>query len=222
MSQRVVLITGANKGIGLGLAKQFKLSGYKVLGTARKPQDAQELKQVADAVLQLDVASIESIKNMAAGLKNQRIDVLVNNAGIAMLGNLNYADVELEFRTNTFGPLFVTEHLLTNLKQSDNPTVVCVSSSIGSIGDNTSGKYISYRATKSALNQIVKTLSIDQPHVKFLALCPGYVATNLNNFSGSLKVEDSTRGIMVVIDKVLNGEEKSGLFISHTGKHIPW
>lgn len=225
MTAKTVLITGANKGIGLGLAQQFKKAGYKVFGTARKPQEATELASLADKVFQLDVSSEESIKALSKELNDQTIDVLVNNAGIAVSRNLetlNWQDCIDEYKTNALGPLFVTVNLMKNLEKSPNPAVVCISSTLGSIGENTSGQFYGYRASKSAVNQNIMSLTHQFPKIKFVTMCPGYVSTDLNNHSGHLSVEVSTNGLLKVIDKVLSGEEKSGQFINHQGNHIQW
>ena len=130
-----VVITGANRGIGLEYARQFKAKGYTVIGTARKPAEAGDLKAVADRVEALDVADPASIAAFAERLEGTPVDILVNNAGIfpredVTLDKVDFDAFERTLAVNTFGPLRVTRALMPNLQAGDRKTVIGMSSDI--------------------------------------------------------------------------------------------
>jgi len=129
--QVTVLVTGANRGIGLEYAKQLSAKGYTVIGTARNPDDADELDVVADRVEQLDVADPQSVAALARRLEGVAIDILINNAGIfprqdVTIDTVDYDMMEKVLAVNTLGPLRVTQALLPNLRADDHQHVLAV------------------------------------------------------------------------------------------------
>ena len=162
-----VLITGANRGLGLEMVKQFAADGYKVIGTARKPEKATDLKATGATVIKLDVTSEEDIAAMAKTLKGQKIDILINNAGYfgpkLMTENpdnitkLTRQEMTTCINVNTLGPIFVTQALLPNLRLSPMKKVVNISTRAASPGGTAYG----YRISKTALNMVTRCMSVD-------------------------------------------------------------
>ncbi len=222
-----VFITGANRGVGLALAKVFKSHHFRVLATARNPELADELKTIADEVFELDVLSQTSLDYLTSALDGEAIDVLINNAGIYGPKNTAMENVDLEtwmtvLHTNTIGPFMLTRALLPNVKRGETKTVACVSSKVGSIADNGSGAGYMYRSSKSALNQVVKSLSIDlaKDDIKVVAVHPGWVQTDMGGPNALITPEQSAQGLHQVITGLTT--EKSGGFINYNGEEIPW
>jgi NAD(P)-dependent dehydrogenase (short-subunit alcohol dehydrogenase family) len=222
-----VLITGANRGIGLALAEQFVEAGYQVIGTARKPAKATELEKLGARVEQLDVAEPDSVAAMAKRLQNTPIDILVNNAGITghMAADLAATDIEQldwVFQVNSLGPLRVTQALLPMLDSGDKKQVVNISSMMGSMELNTWGGYIGYRGSKAALNSFNQTLAVEmgkQGYV-FVVMHPGYVQTEMNKGAGEISPQESATGIFKVIEGLKPSD--NGAFYDNNGKAMPW
>jgi NAD(P)-dependent dehydrogenase (short-subunit alcohol dehydrogenase family) len=226
-AEKTVLITGANRGIGLALAEQFNNAGYQVIGTARKPAKADALKKLGARVEQLDVADAKSVKELATRLLNTPIDILINNAGITghsadSLATLDVEQLDWVYQVNTLGPLRVTQALQPNLEQGKLKQVVDVSSMMGSMELNTWGGYIGYRASKAALNSFNKTLSVElgKQGYTFVVVHPGYVQTDMNEGQGEISSQQSAQGLYKVIADLKSSD--NGHFYDHTGKAMPW
>ena len=226
-SKGTVLITGANRGIGLALVDQFGEAGYAVIGTARKPANATDLKALGAQVEQLDVTDQASVDALADRLAGKPIDILINNAGI--IGHDAREFVELDINkldrtmdVNLYGPLRVTQALLPNVYQGKTRLVVNMTSMMGSVEMNTWGCCVGYRASKAALNIANKSLSIDlgKQGLTFVVLHPGYVKTDMNQGKGNYSAEESASGLYAVI----SGLDKSdnGKFYDFQGKELPW
>jgi NAD(P)-dependent dehydrogenase (short-subunit alcohol dehydrogenase family) len=184
------------------------------------------LKPVAKRIVALDVTSYESIQHLATQLLlNVPIDVLINNAGVYHKSELNPDDVLDEFKTNALGPLLLSYALLPNLRLTATPHIINMTSRMGSIADNTSGGSYGYRASKSALNQMTKSWSIDQPDVPAIVVHPGYIQTGMTSFHGDMDPEECARRIMVnIVEEFLksDGKWKSGMFLHRDGTELPW
>ena len=221
-----VLITGANRGIGLEYARQFAAKGYQVIGTARDPADAKELAEVAGRVEQLDVTDPASVAGLAKRLDGNPIDILVNNAGVFDRGDvsLDKVDFQMMERTlavNALGPLRVVQSLLPNLRKGKRKTIVSMSSQLGSI-ENSNGRWYAYRSSKAALNQINKTLSAELGAEGFVCvvLHPGWVRTDMGGPGATYSPEESVSGLVAVIEKL--GPADNGRFYDFKGNPIPW
>jgi len=156
-----VLITGANRGIGLEIASQYEARGDEVVAVCRRSCEALDTMGV-EVIDGVDVTSDESVADMASALSGRRIDRLVNNAGILErdgLDDLDFGVIERQFRVNALGPLRVTAALRPLL--TDGAKVFIVTSRMGSIEDNSSGGYYGYRMSKAAVNIAAKSLSVD-------------------------------------------------------------
>jgi NAD(P)-dependent dehydrogenase (short-subunit alcohol dehydrogenase family) len=221
-----VLITGANRGIGLALAGEFSRAGYQVIGTARSPDKAVELKALGARVEQLDVTDQASVDAMAARLAGVAIDFLVNNAGIkgqeGGLADLDVNRMDVVLNVNTLGPLRVIQALFDNIQTSEKKVVANISSMMGSMEMNTWGCCLGYRASKSALNSFTKTLSVDYADqgLVFVTLHPGYVQTDMNDGKGNITPAQSAAGLFRVISELKASD--NGHFYNYDGKEMPW
>lgn len=217
-----VVVTGANRGIGLELAKKFKNEGFTVIGVCR--HDSSELEKVADQVVSaVDVTNESALQSLAAAIKVDQIDILINNAGLLVKDELNSfssEDLIQQFRVNAVGPLCVTQALLPLLKKGSK--IAMITSRMGSVEDNTSGGYYGYRMSKSALNMAGKTLAEDlKPKGIAVALLhPGYVKTDMTGHTGDITPEDAASGIYERIDEL--DLDTSGGFWHSNGERLPW
>ena len=221
-----VLVTGANRGIGLEYARQFADKGYRVIGTARDPAKATDLAAVADRVEALDVSDAASVAALAARLDGEAIDILVNNAGVFDRGDVSiekvdFAQMEQTFAVNTLGPLRLVQALLPNLRKSQRKLIVNMSSQLGSISGST-GTWYAYRSSKAALNQITKTMSAELGKEGFVCVVvhPGWVRTDMGGAAATYSTEESVSGLLGVIEKL--GPADNGRFVDFQGKSIPW
>jgi NAD(P)-dependent dehydrogenase (short-subunit alcohol dehydrogenase family) len=216
-----ILVTGCNRGIGYQICKQLQQRGDDVIGICRTESD--DIRDLGIRLINgIDVGSDECVPLLREAIGNQNIDVLINNAGILRsdkLGELDYEAMTEQFRVNTLGPLRVTEALLKNLRKGSK--VAIVTSRVGSIADNTSGGYYGYRASKTAVNQIGRNLTLElQPEGIAVALLhPGLVATEMTGGQG-ITAADSAAGLIARIDEL--NIENSGGFWHAEGYELPW
>jgi len=222
----VVLITGANRGLGLEFAKQYAADGWHVIGTARDPERADELGALPVEVAQLDVADPASVAALARSLDGRPIDLLINNAGIfPRVGSIEEIDFEDYGRTlvvNTIGPVRVTRALLPNLRAGERKAVVNITSRLGSIALNDSGVFYGYRESKAALNMFTRTLANELKPEGFtvLTIHPGWVQTDMGGENATLTPEESISGIRAVI--AARGPEDTGTYWAYSGEEVPW
>ena len=221
-SSAVVLITGANRGIGLALCSHFKDKGYQVIATCRtKSPELEKLNiEVFDGI---DVSKEEDIANLKEQLNERHIDILINNAGILRsqtFNNLDFQEIIEQFEVNTLGPLRMVDALRNNL--SSGGKIAMITSRMGSIEDNTSGGQYGYRMSKSALNAASKSLALDlQPKGIALAILhPGYVQTQMVNFGGEIAAEVAAERLIQRIEEL--NLENSGTFWHSNGEVLPW
>ncbi|MEM8500988.1 MAG: SDR family oxidoreductase [Pseudomonadota bacterium] len=226
-SKGTVLITGANRGIGLALAEQFTERKFNVIGTARNTEKAQELKALGATVEQLDVTDQASVDALKQRLNGQAIDILINNAGIVGHTSRALADLDIDklsqvYEVNALGPLRVIQALFANVESSEQQLVINISSTMGSIERNTWGSTVGYRASKAALNMINKTMAVDygKQGLTFVVMHPGYVKTDMNAGEGQYTAEQSAAGLTEVISGL--SHENNGMFFDHLGKELPW
>jgi len=224
---RTVLITGANRGLGLEFARQYSAAGWKIIGTARTPAKATELKALGARVLQLDVTDPESIAAVAAALDDQPIDLLINNAGMAnrdgmSFETLSFDGVEQVLAVNTIGPMRVTRALLPNLRLGSTRLIVSISSGLGSIEENTDGGFYGYRESKAALNMFNRSLAANLADEGFICvvMSPGWVRTDMGGPEATLSPEESITGMRMVIDGLTIKD--SGTFQSWDGTIRAW
>ncbi len=230
MSLHQVLITGANRGIGLEFTKQYANDGWNVLACCRHPQSAIDLQALASVhsnvkIHTLNVADFTQIDALATQLKDEIIDVLINNAGVypaSSFGDVDYAAWAEGFKINSMAPLKMAEAFMQQVMRSQLKKIATLSSKMGSINDNTSGASYSYRSSKCAVNMVMKSVSIDlKPYgISVVTLHPGWVQTDMGGINAMINVQTSVTGLRNVIDglNLIN----TGQFIAYDGKAIPW
>jgi NAD(P)-dependent dehydrogenase (short-subunit alcohol dehydrogenase family) len=225
---QTVFLTGANRGIGLEFARQYAAEGWRVIAACRRPDNAKALAALKGSVEVhgLDVTNDGEIDALGAALSNEAIDVLINNAGILHrgdgLGRIDTAAWVETFRVNAIAPLRVAERLLPAVLRGDQKRIVSITSQMGSIADNTSGGYYSYRTSKAALNMAMKSLSIDlKPQKVIVAVFhPGWVKTDMGGAGAAIEPSASVAGMRRKIAAL--GAADSGGFFNYDGARLPW
>jgi len=219
---KTVLITGANRGIGLSLTKAFLDRGEQVIGVCR--QSSGELKQSgADVIDGVDVATESGCARLTELVANRNIDILINNAGILRSTSLDNMDFDLiieQFKVNSLAPLRVVAALRNNIHSGSK--IAMITSRMGSIEDNGSGGGYGYRMSKTALNAAGKSLALDlaDKGIAVALLHPGWVSTEMVNFNGQIEPEESAAGLIKRIDEL--NLENSGSFWHANGEMLPW
>ncbi len=230
-----VLITGANRGIGLGLTKAYLKKGWAVTATCRDPDNAPELKALSGKIHfhPLDVTDSDQVDALAGELEGQPIDVLINNAGVLgspnfdkggagqTLGDIDYDGFRYTLEVNTLAPLKVTEALLPNLELGEQKKLIALTSRMGSMAEMEGG-FIAYRTSKAALNAVMRNLSIalKEKGIAVAVLHPGWVKTDMGSEAAPVEIADSVKGLIEQIDHL--HLEHTGCCKDHTGETIPW
>lgn len=230
-----VLVTGANRGLGLAMVRALLARGDRVVATCRQPGKATELNRLSGEypgrlhVLPLDVAQPRAHAELARELplvlgEDGKLDLLVNNAGVLhtgeRFGQLTAANLEDSFRTNVMGPLLLTQTLAPLL--GANAKVVSISSELGSISGVSRFGTPSYNISKAALNMASALLAraLDDRGITVLALHPGWVQTDMGGQNATVSADASAAGLLQVIDGA--APEDSGRFLDWQGEALPW
>jgi NAD(P)-dependent dehydrogenase (short-subunit alcohol dehydrogenase family) len=217
-----VLITGANRGIGLALTELYLKRGDTVYAVCRQATD--DLKKTkANIIENIDVSVAVEVKSLQQKMAGISIDLLINNAGIfkeETLAAMDFDAVQEQLEVNAIAPLRVTHALLSNLHKGSK--IGLITSRMGSIADNGSGGYYGYRMSKAALNAAGMSLTRDlKPRgISVAILHPGYVATRMVDFSGDVTPEQSAEGLAARLDAL--NIETSGTFWHANGQILPW
>lgn len=231
---KTILISGANRGIGLEFARQYAADGWRVIAGCRHPENSDALKKLEAqypdlvAVHALDVADHAQIERLAQALANETLDLLINNAGIYPqsdadgFGHTDYVEWMQAFRINTMAPLKMAEAFATQIARGKGKTIVSISSKMGSIADNSGGGNYQYRSSKTALNMVVKSLAIDlKPNgITAVVFHPGWVKTDMGGPNALISTEQSVSGMRRVISRLTLAD--SGKFFAYDGQEIPW
>jgi NAD(P)-dependent dehydrogenase (short-subunit alcohol dehydrogenase family) len=223
-----VLITGANRGIGLELAKQYAGDGWSVIATARDPKNADGLNALKGdlRVEGLEVTDEKQIATLAKKLKGTAIDVLLNNAGMLTgyepFGETDTASWLRTLHVNSIAPLKLTEALVEHVASSRQKKVASITSGMGSIGSHASTGAYAYRSSKAALNMVMVTAAneLRSRGISVAVISPGWVKTDMGGANATLDVKQSAAGIRKVIDKLNVGI--SGQFFNYSGENLPW
>lgn len=228
-----VLITGANRGLGLEFCRQYAEQGWHVIACSRNPDDAFDLNNLASRhpdmqLEQLDVSEFEQIDALSRKLAGLSIDVLINNAGIYAdnksngFGHFDYQAWTNSLLINTQAPVKMTEAFLPQIKKSDKKLIVAISSLMGSMADNDSGGSVFYRSSKAALNAAMKSLAIELKNqfVGVLIFHPGWVKTDMGGPNGLINADRSVAGMCALIENF--SLDQSGSFVKYDGAPMPW
>jgi NAD(P)-dependent dehydrogenase (short-subunit alcohol dehydrogenase family) len=221
-TQKTVVLTGANRGIGLELARHFASQGYSVIGVCR--ESSEELDAVAGTVIDgIDVTSEADVRTLVDSLGDTTIDLLINNAGLLQdekLGSIDFDSIRSQMEINAYAPLRLVEALVSRIPEGGR--IANITSRMGSIADNDSGGRYGYRASKAALNAFGRSLAMDlKPRgIAVAQLHPGYVQTRMVNFGGLITPEQAAKGLAARIDGL--NLENTGSFWHSNGEELPW
>jgi NAD(P)-dependent dehydrogenase (short-subunit alcohol dehydrogenase family) len=221
-----ILITGASRGLGLELTRQYEARGETVFAAMRDTDGNIE-------AVKLDVTDQSSI---AAAVKQVRgktdsLDILINNAGVlttrggrhmAEFGDLTADEPEAIFRANVIAPFMVAQAFLELLQKSSQPRIVSITSGYGSVSSNDGSFPLWYAASKAALNMGMRTAAAQLAKDNFTVavISPGWVKTDMGGPGAPLTPEESVRGMIKVIDGL--DPSKNGKFLNYDGREVPW
>jgi NAD(P)-dependent dehydrogenase (short-subunit alcohol dehydrogenase family) len=230
---QTLLITGANRGLGLAHTRKFLERGNRVLALVREPQAAADLHALAPhfgaalEVLAYDALDPQAPARIKQSLGNTAIDVLFANAGANGAKREAFGAVDPEavlalVRINALAPLALAEALKDNVLASQRKLVAFQSSLMGSIGDNASGGHYAYRIAKAALNMVTKNVALDlfAEGAIVVALHPGWVQTRMGGANAPLTQEQSVSGQQQLLERLTL--QDSGGFFNYDGKPLPW
>ena len=215
-----VLVTGANRGLGLEFARQYGQDGWRVIATARNPAKARELKATGAEIHALEGTDSDAVRGLGKTLGKESIDVLIANAGLG--GDWDRFDAERwvgTFRVNAIAPFALAGAFRKQVARSGERKMIAITSGLGSIA-GTDGGYYGYRASKAALNMLWRSLASDWEDVIAVLLSPGWVKTDMGGSGAPLSPEDSITAMRRVIARLKPAD--SGKFLGHDGRSIPW
>jgi NAD(P)-dependent dehydrogenase (short-subunit alcohol dehydrogenase family) len=221
-----ILISGAGRGLGFELARQYAEDGWRVIGTVRDAAARKRLEKVGVEATIADVTRLDQVREVAKKLQGVALDVLFCNAGITgkrgmALGSFDYASWEEVLRVNLLGAAALAEALIDHVAASERKVIAMMSSRLGSITES-SGMTLPYATSKAALNMLVKGLAatLAPKGVITVALSPGWVRTDMGGAGAPLASETSVAGLRKVIAGLTPAD--SGKFFSYDGSAIPW
>ena len=235
-----IVISGANRGLGLQFAQQYALEGWRVWAGCRAPGQCAELASLAEQfpgkvdVVQLDVTSAASVRDVADALGDTPVDVLLNNAGTfgpdgipaglsyQRFGRIDYDVWSRILQVNLFGPMRLAEALSTPVALSRRKVIANMSSGLGSIANNDLGGIHSYRTSKAGLNALTKGLSVDLADlgVIVVSLAPGWCRTDMGGDDARVDPAESVTGLRHVIEALT--PDSSGKFLDAQGREVLW
>lgn len=237
-----LLITGANRGLGLELVKQFDARSWRIHACCRAPEKADALQAIAAKsdsrirVHALDVTDFSAVDDLASTLQGEPIDVLFNNAGIMEVqqrpleqqgtsqsfGSMDYGEWREILRVNVLAPMRMAEVFVDNVAASERKTIVTTSSILGSIAIADSCRWFGYRASKAAVNMMMRGLASDLKDRGITSVCvhPGWVRTDMGGAAADVAPEESADGMAKVVDSLT--PDQSGHYLTYDGGELPW
>ena len=222
-----VLVTGAGRGLGLELARQYAGDGWRVIATVRDVEKAKELAALGSKVEvhPLEVTDLEAVASLGRELARDTIDVAIANAGVSLARAMTPGRIDETawidtLKVNTIAPLALAGAVLGPVERSEGKRLIAISSRLGSIGSNDAGGQYAYRSSKAALNAAWRSLAIDHRGVIAVVLHPGWVKTDMGGSGAPVERKDSVAGMRRVIAKLTPAD--SGRFFDYQGAEIPW
>ncbi|MFC7536274.1 SDR family oxidoreductase [Sphingomonas sp. GCM10030256] len=214
-----VLITGANRGLGLEFVRQYAGAGWDVIATAR--QTSPDLEGTGARVLPLDMSSLEAVSGFSPGV--EQLDLLIANAGTYGPREASSAAEGQEwldtFAVNTVAPYLLAQAVLPQVRAAGGK-LVAISTRMGSLADNGSGGFLAYRSSKTALNMAWTTLALANRDLACAMLHPGWVQTRMGGPGAPVTPEQSITGMRRVIEELT--PQRSGAFLDYQGQTVPW
>lgn len=230
---KTILITGANRGIGLELTREFASYGWRVLACCRDPQSAAELQTLAErsagavTVYPLEVTDGEQIRALSAALAEEKIDILLNNAGVSGPERQDFGEIDTEawlrtFQINSIAPLHMAVAFVEQVARSRRKIIATVGSQLGSLTENTEGGMYAYRSSKAAAHMVTKSLAIDLQGrgITVVTLHPGWVSTRMGGAEAPVKPRQSAADLFAVLTALT--AKDTGKLWAHTGQVLPW
>lgn len=224
-----VLITGANRGLGLEFVRQYNKDGWRIVAGCRDPENAAQLRSIGGdvAVHKLDVENHEDIDHLAKLYRGDAIDVLINNAGVLgdparqAFGKMDYDDWRRVLNVNVLAPAKVSHAFHEHVAQSEQRKIVVISSALGSI-TRADGVMMVYRTSKAAVNMVVKGMAseLGERGITVIATHPGWVRTDMGGSNADISPNESVTGLRKVISGITTAD--NGAFIQYDGERLPW
>ena len=227
-----ILVTGANRGLGIEFVEQYLNVGNEVIATYRNENSSIDLIEMGNErsnlkLLQLDVSSKKSLNSFAKNLGNSPIDIFINNAGVYGPRNNSFGNVDEEnwipaIKINAIAPMLLTQLIIKNIRSGADKKLIYITSKMGSIDDNKGGGAYVYRSSKTALNSVVKSLSVDLENegITVTLIHPGWVKTDMGGPNAHIDKDTSVRGMIEVISNL--DISSTGNFYNYDGSIIPW
>ena len=227
-----ILVTGANRGLGNEFVEQYLNEGNDVIATYRNENSSMDLIEMGDErsnlkLLQLDVSSNKSLNSFAENLDDSPIDIFINNAGVYGPRNSSFGNVDEEnwipaIKINAIAPILLTQLIIKNIRSGADKKLIYITSKMGSIDDNKGGGAYVYRSSKTALNAVVKSLSVDLENegIVVALIHPGWVKTDMGGPNALIERDTSVRGMTEVISNL--DITSTGNFYNYDGSIIPW
>jgi len=227
-----ILVTGANRGLGNEFVEQYLNEGNDVIATYRNENSSMDLIEMGNErsnlkLLQLDVTSNKSLNSFAENLGDSPIDIFINNAGVYGPRNSSFGNVDEEnwipaIKINAIAPILLTQLIIKNIRSGADKKLIYITSKMGSIDDNKGGGAYVYRSSKTALNAVVKSLSVDLENegMTVALIHPGWVKTDMGGPNALIDKDTSVRGMIEVISNL--DISSTGNFYNYDGSIIPW
>ena len=227
-----ILVTGANRGLGIEFVEQYINEGNDVIATYRNENSSMDLIEMGNErsnlkLLQLDVSSNKSLNSFAENLGDSPIDIFINNAGVYGPRNSSFGNVDEEnwipaIKINAIAPILLTQLIIKNIRSGADKKLIYITSKMGSIDDNKGGGAYVYRSSKTALNAVVKSLSVDLENegMTVALIHPGWVKTDMGGPNALIDKDTSVRGMIEVISNL--DISSTGNFYNYDGSIIPW
>ena len=227
-----ILVTGANRGLGIEFVEQYLNEGNEVIATYRNENSSMDLIEMGNErsnlkILQLDVSSNKSLNSFAENLGDSPIDIFINNAGVYGPRNSSFGNVDEEnwlhaIKVNAIAPILMTQLIIKNIRSGADKKLIYITSKMGSIDDNKGGGAYVYRTSKTALNAAVKSLSVDLENegIVVALIHPGWVKTDMGGPNALIEKDMSVRRMTEVISNL--DISSTGNFYNYDGSIIPW